>query len=160
MLLQSLWHLSHIIHEYFLEDFDRELWTIFFNCAFALLMQPSLQLELFSPNKRSRIVRVYGDMRIESKCLIRLMWSYLGESCVHKSGLTLFLGCPCSKRVFISGCKSILGYYPLPSFNLSTHVQITSVAPTTRPTTGGLVGAFEPFNSNRIIVIDLKESAK
>nr|CAD7263934.1 unnamed protein product [Timema shepardi] len=73
VILKSLRFFSHTIRDYFFQPFEIQAWNNFFHCAIAFLTQPSLQLETFSQNKRSRIVARYKDMRRETSFEIRAM---------------------------------------------------------------------------------------
>nr|CAD7394077.1 unnamed protein product [Timema cristinae] len=79
VILKSLRFFSHTIRDYFFQPFEIQAWNNFFHCAIAFLTQPSLQLETFSQNKRSRIVARYKDMRRETSFEIRAMWFNLVE---------------------------------------------------------------------------------
>nr|CAD7394074.1 unnamed protein product [Timema cristinae] len=79
VILKSLRFFSHTIRDYFFQPFEIQAWNNFFHCAIAFLTQPSLQLETFSQNKRSRIVARYKDMRRETSFEIRAMWFNLGQ---------------------------------------------------------------------------------
>ena len=63
VILKSLRFFSGTIRDYFFNDFEQQAWSNFFHCAIAFLTQPALQLDMFSPAKRNRIVSRYKDMR-------------------------------------------------------------------------------------------------
>lgn len=79
VILKSLRFFSHTIRDYFFDKFDNQAWSNFFHCAIAFMTQPALQLETFSVNKRTRIIKRYKDMRRETGFEIRSMWFNLGE---------------------------------------------------------------------------------
>lgn len=63
IILKSLRYFSGTIRDYFFKNFEQQAWSNFFHCAIAFLTQPTLQLEMFTPSKRNRIVSRYNDMR-------------------------------------------------------------------------------------------------
>lgn len=79
VILKSLRFFSHTIRDYFFQPFEHQAWNNFFHCAIAFLTQPALQLDVFSQNKRARIVGRYKDMRRETGFEIRSMWFNLGK---------------------------------------------------------------------------------
>lgn len=82
VILRSLRFFALTIRDHFSSNFEHQVWNNFFHCAVAFLTQPALQLETFSPNKRSRIASEYKDMRITAGFEIRNMWFNLGtDSC-------------------------------------------------------------------------------
>ncbi|XP_076229494.1 dedicator of cytokinesis protein myoblast city isoform X2 [Nomia melanderi] len=81
IILKSLRYFSGTIRDYFFKNFEQQAWSNFFHCAIAFLTQPTLQLEMFTPSKRNRIVSRYNDMRRETAFEIRSMWFNLG---LHK----------------------------------------------------------------------------
>ncbi|KAG7190735.1 hypothetical protein KM043_006809 [Ampulex compressa] len=79
VILKSLRYFSGTIRDYFFTEFEQQAWSNFFHCAIAFLTQPALQLDTFTPAKRSRIVARYNDMRRETAFEIRSMWFNLGQ---------------------------------------------------------------------------------
>lgn len=79
VILQSLRHLSEVIIDYFLEPFEKQVWSNFFQCSIAFLIQSPLQLNDFNDNKRQGIFITYRDIRKEAAQEIRKMWFQLGE---------------------------------------------------------------------------------
>ncbi|XP_034179814.1 dedicator of cytokinesis protein myoblast city isoform X2 [Osmia lignaria lignaria] len=79
IILKSLRYFSGTIRDYFFTEFEQQAWSNFFHCAIAFLTQPALQLEIFTPSKRNRIVSRYNDMRRETAFEIRSMWFNLGQ---------------------------------------------------------------------------------
>ncbi|XP_033607516.1 dedicator of cytokinesis protein 1 isoform X3 [Cryptotermes secundus] len=79
VILKSLRFFSHTIRDYFFQPFEHQAWNNFFHCAIAFLTQPALQLDVFSQNKRARIIGRYKDMRRETGFEIRSMWFNLGQ---------------------------------------------------------------------------------
>jgi len=63
VILRSLRYFSGTIRDYFFTEFEHQAWSNFFHCAIAFLTQPALQLEMFTPAKRNRIIARYNDMR-------------------------------------------------------------------------------------------------
>ncbi|KAG8178683.1 hypothetical protein JTE90_011611 [Oedothorax gibbosus] len=83
VILKALRHFSVIIRERFTNPFEIQVWNNFFHCAIAFLTQDALQLEMFSQNKRNKIVLRYKDMRRETGFEIRAMWFNLGFHQIH-----------------------------------------------------------------------------
>lgn len=54
-----------------------ELWQLYFECIVQFIIQPCLQLESFTTNKRKRILSRYKDLRIEASNDMKTMWFYL-----------------------------------------------------------------------------------
>lgn len=82
VILESLRHFSKVIMDYFFNPFEKQVWSNFFHCSIAFLIQPPLQLDQFGDNKKSTIIRRYKDIRRETAYEIRSMWFNLGE---HKT---------------------------------------------------------------------------
>ncbi|CAF1530939.1 unnamed protein product, partial [Adineta steineri] len=51
-----------------------ELWQLYFECIVQFIIQPCLQLELFTSNKRKHILSRYKDLRIEASNDFKTMW--------------------------------------------------------------------------------------
>lgn len=85
VILESLKQFAKIIMDYFFNPFEKQVWSNFFHCSIAFMIQPSLQLDQFSENKKSKILQRYKDIRRETAYEIKNMWLNLGE---HK---TLFV---------------------------------------------------------------------
>lgn len=79
VMLQVLRQISLTIRTRFLESFDYQLWNNFFQCAVSFCTQESLQLELFSDSKQTRVRRRYEDMRLKMCLEVRAMWNSLGS---------------------------------------------------------------------------------
>ncbi|XP_017782334.1 PREDICTED: dedicator of cytokinesis protein 1 isoform X3 [Nicrophorus vespilloides] len=79
VILKALRYFSYTIRDKFFEKFEQQAWSNFFHCAIAFMTQPSLQLESFTCDKRSRIIKRYKDMRREMGFEIRSMWFNLGQ---------------------------------------------------------------------------------
>ncbi|XP_065074251.1 dedicator of cytokinesis protein 1 isoform X2 [Ochlerotatus camptorhynchus] len=79
VILESLRHFSGIIMECFLSQFEKQVWSNYFQCSITFLTQPSLQLNMFSKTKQSMILSSYRDIRRETAFEIRKMWFNLGE---------------------------------------------------------------------------------
>ncbi|XP_055696670.1 dedicator of cytokinesis protein 1 isoform X2 [Lutzomyia longipalpis] len=80
VILESLKHFTNIILEKFFVPFEKQVWSNFFHCSIAFLIQPSLQLDQFTENKTSTILLRYRDIRKETAIEIRKMWFSLGEN--------------------------------------------------------------------------------
>ena len=81
VILKALCELSHTIRDHMTAPhFDIQAWNDFFSCAIAFVTQPSLQLEKFSENKRSAILKEYKDMRKDMSQEVRKMWFNLGQN--------------------------------------------------------------------------------
>uniref|UniRef100_A0A1L8DMR3 Putative signaling protein n=1 Tax=Nyssomyia neivai TaxID=330878 RepID=A0A1L8DMR3_9DIPT len=80
VILESLKHFTNIILEKFFVPFEKQVWSNFFHCSIAFLIQPSLQLDQFTANKTSTILLRYRDIRKETAFEIRKMWFSLGEN--------------------------------------------------------------------------------
>ncbi|QQP35522.1 Dedicator of cytokinesis protein 1like [Caligus rogercresseyi] len=79
ILLQALRNLSHTITDYFQNNFDINVWNVFFEASVSLVVHPTLQLEVFrSEEKRNRTLSSYGDMRKEMARELNTMWFNLG----------------------------------------------------------------------------------
>lgn len=61
-----------------------ELWRLYFECIVQYLIQPCLQLERFTSNKRKRILSRYKDLRIEASNDLKTMWFYLRKYILDK----------------------------------------------------------------------------
>ncbi|CAB4057263.1 DOCK1 [Lepeophtheirus salmonis] len=79
IILKALRNLSHTIYDYFHQNFDHNVWSHFFEASMALVVHPSLQLEIFSEEKRSRILCSYGDIRKDMAKEVKSMWFNLGN---------------------------------------------------------------------------------
>lgn len=79
VILKCLRYFSGTIRDYFFLDFIKQVWSNFFHCAIAFLTQAPLQLEIFTADKRDRIVSRYHDMRRETAFEFRSMWFNLGQ---------------------------------------------------------------------------------
>ncbi|XP_055851030.1 dedicator of cytokinesis protein 1 isoform X1 [Episyrphus balteatus] len=79
VILGSLQKLSTVIIDAFFEPFEKQVWSNFFQCSIAFLIQSPLQLNDFSDNKRATIFERYQDIRKETANEIRKMWFQLGE---------------------------------------------------------------------------------
>lgn len=82
VILDSLRQFSKVIMDYFFNPFEKQVWSNFFHCSIAFLIQPPLQLDQFGDNKKSTIIMRYKDIRRETAYEIRSMWFNLGE---HKA---------------------------------------------------------------------------
>ncbi|XP_031633257.1 dedicator of cytokinesis protein 1 isoform X2 [Contarinia nasturtii] len=83
VILESLKQFSRVIMDNFFDPFELPVWSNFFHCSIAFLIQPPLQLDQFGENKRTKILSRYKDIRHETACQIRSMWMNLGEHKTH-----------------------------------------------------------------------------
>lgn len=83
VILESLRQFSKVIMDYFFNPFEKQVWSNFFHCSIAFLIQPPLQLDQFGENKKSTILMRYKDIRRETAYEIRSMWFNLGEHKTH-----------------------------------------------------------------------------
>lgn len=79
VILCSLRHLSVVIIDHFFEPFEKQVWSNFFQCSIAFLIQSPLQLNDFNDNKRQVIFARYRDIRKDTAKEICKMWFQLGE---------------------------------------------------------------------------------
>lgn len=79
IILESLKNISSIIMQKFHQPFEHSVWLNYFDCSIAFLIQPALQLDQFSFNKKSNILARYKDIRHETVIQICDMWFNLGE---------------------------------------------------------------------------------
>lgn len=80
VMLITLQQICQPLVTYFLNMFDVQLWTNYFNLAVIFISQPCLQLETFRSSKRKGILEKYGDMRLEMGQQILQMWAQLSDS--------------------------------------------------------------------------------
>uniref|UniRef100_UPI00358F211C dedicator of cytokinesis protein 3-like n=1 Tax=Myxine glutinosa TaxID=7769 RepID=UPI00358F211C len=84
VIVKALQHLSTALHQNFMnDDFDFQVWSLYFSLAVLFISQPSLQLECFSASKRNRISSRYSDLRVTMGQDIRHMWQQLGDNKSH-----------------------------------------------------------------------------
>lgn len=83
VILESLRQFAKIIMDHFHNPFEKQVWSNFFHCSIAFLIQTPLQLDQFSENKRQTILTRYKDIRRETAYEIRGMWLNLGEQKTH-----------------------------------------------------------------------------
>ncbi|XP_029102981.1 dedicator of cytokinesis protein 4 isoform X4 [Scleropages formosus] len=80
VIITTVLYLSDALRKNFLnEKFDYKVWDSYFYLSVIFINQPCLQLEMFSPSKRKKILEKYGDMRVMMGCEIFSMWQNLGE---------------------------------------------------------------------------------
>ncbi|XP_068155287.1 dedicator of cytokinesis protein 1 isoform X1 [Drosophila tropicalis] len=79
VILGALQHLSIVIMDYFLTPFEKQIWSNFFQCSIAFLVQSPLQLNDFNDNKRQIVFARYRDIRKDTAMEIRKMWFQLGQ---------------------------------------------------------------------------------
>uniref|UniRef100_A0A670J6K4 Dedicator of cytokinesis 4 n=1 Tax=Podarcis muralis TaxID=64176 RepID=A0A670J6K4_PODMU len=60
-----------------------KIWDSYFYLAVIFINQLCLQLEMFTPSKKKKVLEKYGDMRVTMGCEIFSMWQNLGEHKVH-----------------------------------------------------------------------------
>uniref|UniRef100_UPI00398F7855 dedicator of cytokinesis protein 5 isoform X1 n=2 Tax=Pristiophorus japonicus TaxID=55135 RepID=UPI00398F7855 len=80
VFLRAINQFAAVLNKLFLDqaNFELQLWNNYFHLAIAFLVRDSLQLEIFSREKRNKIVNKYGDMRKDIGFKIRDMWYNLG----------------------------------------------------------------------------------
>ncbi|XP_051886544.1 dedicator of cytokinesis protein 4-like isoform X5 [Pristis pectinata] len=84
VIITTILYLSDALRKNFLnESFDFKVWDSYFYLAVIFINQPCLQLEIFSPSKRKKVLEKYGDMRVMMGCEIFSMWQNLGEHKLH-----------------------------------------------------------------------------
>ncbi|KAL7623803.1 Deoxycytidine kinase 1 [Parahypoxylon ruwenzoriense] len=82
--MRTLRYLSGILLESFLphpdeaEDFDTELWRMFFSTLLKLVGSGHLALETFSEQKRRAVWKIAGDVREHGAELLRRTWEAIG----------------------------------------------------------------------------------
>ncbi|XP_075145511.1 dedicator of cytokinesis protein myoblast city isoform X3 [Haematobia irritans] len=79
VILGSLKQLSMVIVDHFIDPFEKQVWSNFFQCSIAFLIQSPLQLNDFNDNKRQVVFARYRDIRKDTAEEIRKMWFQLGE---------------------------------------------------------------------------------
>lgn len=79
VILESLRNFAQIIKDKFFDPFEKQVWSNFFHCSIAFLIQPALQLDQFTSNKTSKILARYCDIRRQTAYEICNMWYNLGE---------------------------------------------------------------------------------
>lgn len=80
VMLITLQQICSPLVTHFLNMFDVQLWTHYFNLAVIFISQPCLQLETFRESKREMILGKYGDMRLEMGQQMLHMWAQLSDS--------------------------------------------------------------------------------
>lgn len=80
IILESLRNFAQIIKDKFFDPFEKQVWSNFFHCSIAFLIQPALQLDQFTENKMSKILTRYCNIRRETALEICNMWYNLGEN--------------------------------------------------------------------------------
>ncbi|OLN87309.1 Dedicator of cytokinesis protein 1 [Colletotrichum chlorophyti] len=82
--MKTLQYLSSILLESFLphpddaENFNTELWKMFFTTMLKLVGSPSLALETFPEQKRRAVWKIAGDVREHGAELLRRTWEAIG----------------------------------------------------------------------------------
>ncbi|XP_006633511.2 dedicator of cytokinesis protein 4 isoform X1 [Lepisosteus oculatus] len=80
VIITTVLYLSDALRKNFLNDhFDYKVWDSYFYLSVIFINQPCLQLEIFSPSKKKKVLEKYGDMRVMMGCEIFSMWQNLGE---------------------------------------------------------------------------------
>ncbi|XP_060100877.1 dedicator of cytokinesis protein 4 isoform X7 [Heteronotia binoei] len=84
VIITTVLYLSDALRKNFLnESFDYKIWDSYFYLAVIFINQLCLQLEMFTPSKKKKVLEKYGDMRVTMGCEIFSMWQNLGEHKVH-----------------------------------------------------------------------------
>lgn len=82
--MKTLQYMSGIMLDSFLpdpddaEDFNTELWKLFFSALLQLVGTPALALETFPEQKRRAVWKIAGDVREDGAALLRRMWEAIG----------------------------------------------------------------------------------
>jgi dedicator of cytokinesis protein 3 len=82
--MHTLQYLANILLESFLpdpdeaENFNTELWKLFFTVLLKLVGSPSLALETFPEQKRRAVWKIAGDVREHGADLLRRTWEAIG----------------------------------------------------------------------------------
>lgn len=82
--MRTLQYLATLLLESFLphpdeaENFDTELWKMFFTTLLKLVGSPSLALETFPEQKRRAVWKIAGDVREHGADLLRKTWEAIG----------------------------------------------------------------------------------
>ncbi|XP_030621101.1 dedicator of cytokinesis protein 4 [Chanos chanos] len=80
VIISTVLYLSDTLRNNFLnEKFDYKVWESYFYLSIIFISQPCLQLEMFPPSKRKKVLENYGDMRVMFGCEVFSMWQGLGE---------------------------------------------------------------------------------
>uniref|UniRef100_A0A8B9L244 Dedicator of cytokinesis 4 n=1 Tax=Astyanax mexicanus TaxID=7994 RepID=A0A8B9L244_ASTMX len=80
VIITTVLYLSDTLRSNFLnEKFDFKVWESYFYLSIIFIIQPCLQLEMFPPSKRKKVLEKYGDMRVMIGCEIFSMWQNLGD---------------------------------------------------------------------------------
>ncbi|PHH49325.1 DOCK-like protein YLR422W [Ceratocystis fimbriata CBS 114723] len=83
-IMSSLQYVGNILLESFLpepdeaEDFNTELWKLFFATLLKLVGSPSLALETFPEQKRRAVWKIAGDVREHGATLLKRTWQAVG----------------------------------------------------------------------------------
>ncbi|KAG7120161.1 Dedicator of cytokinesis protein 3 like [Verticillium longisporum] len=83
-VMKTLQYLSNIMLESFLpdpdeaENFNTELWKMFFTTLLKLVGSPGLALETFPEQKRRAVWKIAGDVRESGAELLRRTWEAIG----------------------------------------------------------------------------------
>ncbi|EGW09299.1 Dedicator of cytokinesis protein 4 [Cricetulus griseus] len=84
VIITTVLYLSDALRKNFLnENFDYKIWDSYFYLAVIFINQLCLQLEMFTPSKKKKVLEKYGDMRVTMGCEIFSMWQNLGEHKLH-----------------------------------------------------------------------------
>ncbi|XP_026880343.2 dedicator of cytokinesis protein 4 isoform X2 [Electrophorus electricus] len=80
VIITTVLYLSDTLRNNFLnEKFDFKVWESYLYLSIVFVIQPCLQLEMFPPSKRKKVLEKYGDMRVMIGCEIFSMWQNLGD---------------------------------------------------------------------------------
>lgn len=82
VILESLKQFAKVIMDNFFDPFETQVWSNFFHCSIAFLIQPALQIERFSENKKTIFLQRYKDIRHDTAREIQNMWFNLDK---HKA---------------------------------------------------------------------------
>uniref|UniRef100_A0A2K6MDG3 Dedicator of cytokinesis 4 n=1 Tax=Rhinopithecus bieti TaxID=61621 RepID=A0A2K6MDG3_RHIBE len=88
VIITTVLYLSDALRKNFLnENFDYKIWDSYFYLAVIFINQLCLQLEMFTPSKKKKVLEKYGDMRVTMGCEIFSMWQNLGNVQMKKGNL-------------------------------------------------------------------------
>uniref|UniRef100_A0A8C1WQJ6 Dedicator of cytokinesis 4 n=1 Tax=Cyprinus carpio TaxID=7962 RepID=A0A8C1WQJ6_CYPCA len=77
VIITTILYLSDTLRNNFLnEKFDFKVWESYFYLCIIFINQPCLQLEMFPPSKRKKVLEKYGDMRVMIGCEISACGDY------------------------------------------------------------------------------------
>lgn len=156
VILESLRHFARIIREHFTEPFEKQVWSNFFHCSIAFLIQPALQLDLFPSNKKSMILTRYCDLRRETTTEICNMWYNLGE---HKPNFIMHMVGPLLEMSMLNEDElrrlTIPIFFDMMQCEFFSSKHLTEGYGDTKRNTSHIRGHFHDFEKEMIEKIDI-----